>query len=77
MATEFNYRVVKEVATISDFGGETKELNLISYNDKPPKYDLRTWKSEGGNRIMCRGITLHKEEAKRLRDALIKELEEE
>jgi len=49
--------------------GWTKELNLVSWNDREPKYDLREWAPE--HEKMGKGITLTREEAIILRDALI------
>lgn len=46
----------------------TKELNLVSYNDAPPKYDLRTWDPE--HHKMGKGITLSKTELATLREAI-------
>lgn len=40
--------------------GWSKELNLISWNKREPKYDIRTWDEEHEN--MGKGITLDKEE---------------
>jgi hypothetical protein len=41
---EFKYEIVKELGVISEGArGWTKELNLVSWNDKPPKYDIRDW----------------------------------
>lgn len=39
---------IKETAGIlwESSKGWKKELNLISWNDKEPKYDLRDWDSE-------------------------------
>lgn len=46
----------------------TKELNLISWNDKEPKYDLREW--DPTHEKMGKGITLSIEEIKKLREYL-------
>ena len=61
-------KVIKKIALIS--GSETgfrKELNIVSWNGKEPKYDLRSWSPEG---IALRGLTLTEEEAKELQKAL-------
>lgn len=39
-----------------------KELNLISWNGKMPKYDLRSWTEN--HEQMTKGITLTKEQMK-------------
>lgn len=48
--------------------GWKKELNLVSWNDKEPKYDLREWDMEHKN--MSKGVTLTLEELKKLKDIL-------
>jgi hypothetical protein len=66
---EIKYDVVKEIGVLSETGnGWTKEINLISWNERNPVYDIRTW-SEGKDR-MGKGITLTLDEAKQLRDLL-------
>ena len=66
---EFKYEIVKTIATLSsEKSGWTKELNLVSFNDAPPKYDLRTWDPE--HQKMGKGITLSKNEMAALREAI-------
>lgn len=66
---EFKFDIVQHIATLStERSGWTKELNLISFNDTPPKYDLRSWDPE--HQKMGKGITLSKEELAALRDAI-------
>ncbi|HAZ37947.1 MAG TPA: hypothetical protein DEF85_08200 [Clostridiaceae bacterium] len=48
--------------------GWKKELNLVSWNDKEPKYDLRDWDPE--HKKMGKGVTLSAEELKKLKDIL-------
>jgi len=48
--------------------GWTKELNLISWNGKQAKYDLRDWAPE--HEKMGKGITLSIEELKSLKEIL-------
>ena len=60
--------LIKKIALIS--GSETgfrKELNLVSWNGKEPKYDLRNWSPEG---LPLRGVTLTEDEAKELQKVL-------
>ena len=67
-ATEIKYEVVEQIAVLSENSkGWTKELNLISWNDKEPKYDIRDWSPD---RKMRTGVTLTNEEAKVLMKAL-------
>lgn len=66
----FTYEIVDHIATLSESNGTTKELNRISYNGAPPKLDLRSWKQEGEERRMLKGLTLTDEEAEELKAAL-------
>ena len=66
---EFKYEVVERIAVLSESSkGWTKELNLISWNDREPKYDIREWSPDG--RKMGKGITLSDEEVAVLKKAL-------
>lgn len=66
---EIKYEIIKNIGTISESSkGWTKELNLISWNDREPKFDLRDWAPE--HEKMGKGITMSKEELKKLRDIL-------
>ena len=63
------YDIVKEVGIISENNtGWTKELNLMSWNDRAPKFDLRDWSP--GHEKMGKGITLSTEELKSLKELL-------
>ena len=63
------YDIVKEIGIISESNsGWTKELNLISWNDREAKYDLRDWSPE--HEKMGKGITLSLDELKSLIDLL-------
>lgn len=65
---KFTYEIVESFGTISEEGSYSTQLNLISYNNREPKYDLRKWDVE--NDKMSKGITLTKEELIALRDLL-------
>ena len=45
--------------------GWTKELNLISWNDREPKYDIREWNPD--HTRMGKGVTLSTEEFENLK----------
>lgn len=69
--SDFSYDIKENIAILSEKNGYTKELNLISYCGKPVKYDIRDWYTdEYGNKKMMKGVTLSKEEAKALLEAL-------
>ena len=72
---EIQYEIVKEIAVLSTGdSGYTKEINLISWNGKEPKYDIAAFP----NREKCgKGITLNADEAAALLKALQKELNSE
>lgn len=66
---EIKYEVVKEIGVLSETGnGWTKEINLVSWNDRNAVYDIRTW-SEDKER-MGKGITLTADEVKELKKVL-------
>ena len=66
---EIKYEIKEELGVISESTrGWAKELNLISWNDREPKYDLREWDPE--HEKMGKGLTLNAEEVKKLRDIL-------
>lgn len=73
---EIQYEIVKEIAVLSTGdSGYTKEINLISWNGKEPKYDIRSFSP---NREKCgKGITLNADKAAALLKALQKELNSE
>ncbi|MCD7712758.1 MAG: hypothetical protein LUJ25_08685 [Firmicutes bacterium] len=70
MQNTFNYKIVEHIATLSESGNTSKELNRVSYNGSPAKYDLRSWKRDGGEEKLLKGLTLTAEEAQALKDAL-------
>lgn len=61
---------IKETAGVlsESSKGWKKELNLISWNDKEPKYDVRDWDLE--HKKMGKGVTLTRDELKKLRKIL-------
>ena len=66
---EIKFEIKETVGTLSEGSkGWKKELNLISWNDKEPKYDIREWDPE--HEKMGKGVTLTVEELKKLRDLL-------
>lgn len=48
--------------------GWKKEVSLVSWNDREPKYDIRDWSPAHDK--MGKGITLTADEIKNLRDIL-------
>lgn len=69
---DFRFEIVRKIATLStEKSGWTKEINLVSYNDAPPKFDLRSW--DPNHEKMGKGITLSRDEMKVLLDAMADE----
>ena len=66
---ELKYEIVETIAVLSESPkGWTKELNLISWNGRDPKYDLRDWAPN--KKKMGKGVTLTEEELKSLKAIL-------
>ena len=66
---DIKFEITKHIATLSTSSrGWTKELNLVSWNDKEPKYDLREWSPD--HEKMGKGVTLSADEVKELKNAL-------
>ena len=54
---ELKYEIVQHLATIAEGSkGWSKELNLVSWNERDPKFDLREWSPD--HTKMGKGITL-------------------
>ncbi len=67
--SKFSYEIVETIAVLSEGSkGWQKELNLISWNGRAPKYDLRDWAPD--HEKMGKGVTLSKEELLALKEAL-------
>ena len=72
MANDFSYEIVEHIAVLSTSKtGWTKELNLISWNGRIAKYDIREWSPE--HEKMGKGITLTDEEFTKLKELLSKQ----
>lgn len=69
MMSDFQYEVVEKIGVISTSpSGWTKELNLVSWNGRPPKFDIRDWSPD--HEKMGKGLTFSNEEMKELQDFL-------
>ena len=68
---EIKYEIVKNIGVLSkSASGWSKELNLISWNEREPKYDIREWSPDRGK--MGKGVTLSTEELSALKELLNK-----
>lgn len=66
---EIKYEIVEKIGVLSTTEkGWSKELNLISWNDREQKYDLRDWNET--HEKMGKGITLTQDELNKLKEIL-------
>ena len=64
---DVKYEIVEEIAVLSESEkGWKKELNLVSWNDREPKYDIRDWSPDHSK--MGKGVTLSNEEFAKLKE---------
>ncbi|HLR69234.1 YdbC family protein [Virgibacillus alimentarius] len=67
---DIKYEILETIGVLSESPkGWTKELNLISWNGRNPKYDLRDWAPD--KEKMGKGVTLSKEELQQLKEILL------
>lgn len=67
--SQLKYQIEKFVGVLSESpSGWSKELNLISWNERAAKFDIRDWDPDHNK--MGKGITLTREELIALRDLL-------
>ncbi|MCD7884240.1 MAG: hypothetical protein LUI87_11150 [Lachnospiraceae bacterium] len=66
---DIKFEIVQSIGCLSESSnGWTKELNMISWNDKEAKYDIRAWSAD--HTKMGKGVTLTKEELIQLKSFL-------
>jgi hypothetical protein len=69
--SEIKFEIIKKIGVLSkSASGWAKELNLVSWNEREPKYDIREWSPDGEK--MGKGVTLSKEELLALKEFLNK-----
>ncbi|MEI6874540.1 MAG: PC4/YdbC family ssDNA-binding protein [Spirochaetota bacterium] len=62
---EFKFEVTRHIGVLGEGSkGWRKELNLVSWNEREPKLDIREWSSDRAK--MGKGVTLSREEAQSL-----------
>ena len=67
MATEIKFEITRHIGVLSESSkGWKKEFNLVSWNDRPAKIDIRDW--DEAHEKMGKGVTLTKNEFKALMD---------
>jgi len=60
------FKIIKTIGILSEgSNGFKKEINIVSWNDRDPKIDVRDW--DENHERMRKGITLNKVELKELK----------
>lgn len=68
---EISFEIVEHIGVLSTgTKGWNKELNLVSWNGREPKYDIREWSPEHDK--MGKGVTFSKDELDALKGILEK-----
>lgn len=63
---DIKYEIIQTIGILSEGAkGWRKELNLISWNGRDPKYDIRDWSEDHSK--MGKGVTLDKDELEKLK----------
>jgi len=66
---DIKFEVTRTLGVLSEGSkGWQKEINLVSWNDRKPKVDIRDWAPE--HEKMGKGITLNKKELQQLKELL-------
>lgn len=66
---EFKFEIKEHIGVISeDTKGWKTELNLVSWNEREPKYDIRSWDEK--HEKMGKGITLTVDQLEALKSIL-------
>lgn len=67
---KIEFEIMEHIGTLSknEDSGWQKELNLISWNKRAPKFDLRDWSKD--HEKMGKGITLSNDELANLKNIL-------
>lgn len=64
----FEYEIVENIAVLSETNNRTIEVNVVSWNKRPAKIDIRRWSKDHSE--MGKGVALTDDEAKALYEAL-------
>lgn len=62
---EITFEITEKIGVLENYTtGWNKEINMVSWNGNPPKYDIRDWSPDHSH--MSRGITLTEDQMGRL-----------
>lgn len=66
---ELKFEITKHIGVLSESArGWTKELNMVSWNEREAKYDIREWSPDHSR--MGKGVTLTEEDIENLKKLL-------
>jgi hypothetical protein len=66
---EISFEIKETLGVLSESAkGWTKELNMVSWNGREAKYDIREW--DPSHEKMGKGLTLTKDELMKLKELL-------
>lgn len=67
--SDFSFEVLEHITVLSESPkGWKKELNLVSWNNQPPKFDIRDWSPD--HKKMGKGLTFTNKEMLALKNTL-------
>lgn len=67
---DLKFEIKQSIACLSnETNGWTKELNMVSWDGRPPKYDIRAWSPDHSK--MGKGVTLTTDELTVLKNVLV------
>jgi hypothetical protein len=68
-AKEVKFEIVRKLGALSESAsGWRKELNIVAWNEREPKLDIREWAQD--HTRMGKGVTLTRDEAAKLYEFL-------
>ncbi len=67
-APDIKWEIRKNLGVLSEGGSWKKEVNIVAWNDKAAKLDIRSWDAE--HKKMSKGLTFTKEEVRKLKELL-------
>ena len=68
-AKEIKFEIVRKIGMLSESPtGWRKELNIVAWNEREPKLDIREWAED--HTRMSKGVTLSRDEAAKLYEYL-------
>ncbi len=66
---EFKFEIKENISVLSEApNGWTREINMVSWNDREPKFDIRDWSPDHAK--MGKGISLTPDEVAILKETL-------